>query len=155
MTAAYGAAQSYMVVTLEILHIAIAAAWFGHKLLVPGDIRRSVHAGETESEALLERLRRAERLGILTGLGTLLSGGALMWVIGIDAVDIGIWVGLGLVLSAIFLGVAMGRPASKRLREAVTQGDRVEATIAGGQVGRALGLEGLLWLGALTSMVVV
>jgi hypothetical protein len=143
-----------MIVTLEIVHIAIAAAWFGHKLLIPGDIRRSVHAGQSESEALLRRMKRAERLGIVTGLGTVLSGGALLWLVGVDTVAIGIWVGLGLVLAAIFLGATLGRPASKRLREAVSRGDRVEATIAGGQISRVLGLESLLWLGALTSMVV-
>jgi len=143
-----------MTVTLEILHIAIAAAWFGHKLLIPGDIRRSVHAGQAESEALLTRMRRAERFGIITGLGTLLSGCALMWVVGIDTVDVGIWVGLGLVLAALALGLTMGRPASRGLRAAITNGDRVDATIAGGQISRALGLESLLWLGALVSMVV-
>jgi hypothetical protein len=143
-----------MIVTLEIVHIALAAAWFGHKLLIPVDIRRAVHAGGSESEALLGRMKRAERLGILTGLGTLLSGGGLMWLVGIDTVDVGIWVGLGLVLAALVLGVTMGRPASRSLRDAVTNADRVGATIAGGQISRALGLESLLWLGALVSMVV-
>jgi hypothetical protein len=142
-----------MIVTLEIAHIAIAAAWFGHKLLIPGDIRRAVHIGSTEPEALLGSLRRAERFGILTGLGTLLSGGALMWLVGIDTVDIGIWVGLGLVLAALVVGATTGRPASRRLRDAISSGDRVEATIAGGQISRVLGLESLLWLGALTAMV--
>jgi hypothetical protein len=142
-----------MIVTLEIAHIAIAAAWFGHKLLIPGDIRRAVHIGSTDSEALLGRMRRAERFGILTGLGTLLSGGALMWLVGIDTVDIGIWVGLGLVLAALVVGATTGRPASRRLRDAISRGDRVEATIAGGQISRVLGLESLLWLGALTAMV--
>jgi hypothetical protein len=143
-----------MIVTLEIVHIAIAAAWFGHKLLIPGDIRRAVHSGSTESEALLGRMRRAERFGILTGLGTLLSGGALMWLVGIDTVEIGVWVGLGLVLAALFLESLTGRPASRRLRDAVSRGDRVEATIAGGRISRILGVESLLWLGALTAMVV-
>jgi hypothetical protein len=141
-------------VTLEIAHIAFAAAWFGHKLLIPGDIRRAVHAGGAESEALVGRMRRAERFGILAGLGTLLSGGGLMWLVGIDTVDVGIWVGLALVLAALVLGAMMRRPASRLLRNAVARGDRVEATIAGGQISRALGLESLLWLGALVSMVV-
>lgn len=141
-------------VTLEILHIAFAAAWFGHKLLIPGDIRRAVHAGGAESEALLGRMKRAERLGILTGIGTLISGGGLMWLVGIETVDIGVWVGLGLVVVALVVGVTTGRPASRLLRDAVARGDRVEATIAGGQVSRVLGLESLLWLGALVSMVV-
>jgi hypothetical protein len=143
-----------MVVTLEIVHIAFAAAWFGHKLLLPGDIRRAVHAGGSESEALLVRMRRAARFGILTGVVTLISGGALMWLVGLDVVDIGIWVGLFLVVGALLVGATMGRPASRNLRDAVTNGDRVEATIAGGQVSRVLGLESLLWLGALVAMVV-
>jgi hypothetical protein len=141
-------------VTLEIVHIAIAAAWFGHKLLIPGDIRKAVHAGGAESEALMGRMKRAERFGILSGLGTLLSGGALMWLVGIDTVDTGIWVGLGLVVVALIVGAMTGRPASRLLRDAVARGDRVEATIAGGQVSRVLGLESLLWIGALVSMVV-
>lgn len=141
-------------VTLEIVHIAVAAAWFGHELLIPSDIRRAVHAGGAESEALLGRIRRAERFGILTALGTLLSGGALMWLLGIDTMDMGVWVGLGLVLAALALRVTMRRPASRGLRDAVTSGDRVEATIAGGQISRAVGLEILLWLGALVAMVV-
>ena len=141
-------------VTLEIVHIAIAAAWFGHKLLIPGDIRRAVHAGGAESEALMGRMKRAERFGILSGLGTLLSGGTLMWLVGIDTVDTGIWVGLGLVVVALIVGAMTGRPASRLLRDAVGRGDRVEATIAGGQISRALGLESLLWIGALVAMVV-
>lgn len=143
-----------MIPALRILHIAIAAAWFGHKLLIPGDIRRSIHAGQTESEALVQRLKRAERLGQVTGVGTLLSGGVLMWAVGVDTVSVGIWVGLGLVLIAIFLGATMGRQASKELRDAVSKGDRVAAAVAAGQISRVLRIESLLWLGALVSMVV-
>jgi hypothetical protein len=143
-----------MIVAFEIAHIAIAAAWFGHKLLIPGDIRRSASAGADQAPAFLVRLRRAERLGVLTGLGTLLSGSALAWLVGVETVDIGVWVGLGLVLAAIATGAIVGRPASRRLREAVSNGDRVEATIAGRQVSQVLGVESLLWLGALTAMVV-
>lgn len=143
-----------MILTLRILHVAIAAAWFGHKLLVPADIRESVHAGQANAEALLRRLRRAERFGILSGLGTLLSGGALMWVIGVDTVSLWIWVGLALVLVAIGLGAAVARPASKRLRAAITRGDRVEATVAGRQINRVLGIEMLLWMAALATMII-
>lgn len=141
-----------MVLALDILHIVLAAAWFGHKLLIPGDIRRSVHSGQ--AEGLVERMRRAERFGILTGLGTLLSGGALMWAVGPETVSLWIWMGLGLVIVAIGTGAVVARPASKRLREAVNRADRVEATVAGRQINRVLGVESLLWLGALVTMVV-
>lgn len=143
-----------MTLTLTILHVAVAAAWFGHKLLVPADIRESVHAGEGEAEALVERLRRAERFGILSGLATLLSGAGLMWLIGPAAVSLWIWVGLALVIVAIAIGAAVGRPASKRLREAVSRRDRVAATVAGRQINRMLGIESLLWLGALVTMLI-
>lgn len=143
-----------MVLALQVAHIAIAAAWFGHKLLVPADIRQSVHAGQAEAEYLLRRLRRAERFGILSGAGTLISGGALMWAVGVETLSVWIWVGLGLVIVAIGIGVTVARPASLQLRDAVGRGDRVQATVVGRQINRALGIESLLWLGALVTMVV-
>lgn len=143
-----------MILTLRILHVAIAAAWFGHKLLVPADIRQSVHAGQSEAEALVARLRRAERFGILSGIGTLLSGGALMWAVGVETVSLWIWVGLALVIVAIGIGATVARPASKQLRAAVSRGDRVEATVAGRQINRALGIEMVIWMGALVTMLV-
>jgi hypothetical protein len=63
-------------------------------------------------------------------------------------------VGLGLVIVAMASGVAVGRPASKRLFDAVSNGDRVEATVAGAQLNRVLSVEGLLWVGALATMMV-
>jgi hypothetical protein len=142
-----------MLVALTAVHIAIAAAWFGHKLLIPGDIRRSVRLGNPEAEAFLARLGRAQRFGILTGLGTLLSGGVLAWTVGVASVRPGVWVGAGLVIVAIALGAIVARPASRRLIAAVQAGDRAGASRAGVQVGRVLGIESLLWLGALTAMV--
>lgn len=143
-----------MILVLTIAHVAIAAAWFGHKLLLPGDIRASVHAGQAEAGDLVLRLRRAARLGILTGLGTLVSGAALMWAVGVGTVSFWIWIGLALVISALVVGVLVARPAYKRLTTAVESGDRVAATVEGRQIGRALAAESLLWLGALTTMLV-
>ncbi|HWB89953.1 MAG TPA: hypothetical protein VG872_12205 [Acidimicrobiia bacterium] len=142
-----------MIPALTILHIAIAAAWFGHKLLIPGDIRRSAGAGQDEALALLRRLRRAERLGRLTGLGTVVSGGLLAWVVGIGKVGVATWVGAGLVVVAIAIGAVIARPAMKTLVAAAESGDRIAASVAGAQIGRVLGIESLLWLGALTAMV--
>lgn len=142
-----------MIAALTILHIAIAAAWFGHKLLIPGDIRASAGVRAEMGEPFLERLRRAERMGIATGLATLLSGAALWWAVGFDAVDPGVWVGAGFVLGAILIGATMGRPASQKLRAAIEAHDRVAATVAGARVNRVLGIESLLWIGALTAMV--
>lgn len=141
-----------MIFALTVIHIAIAAAWFGHKLLIPGDIRRSMHAGQDEWEALVARLTRAERFGVVTGLGTLMSGAVLMWAVGIEEVSLWIWVGAGLVLVAVGFGAVVARPASRQLKDAVAGGDRVAATVAGRQISRVLGVESLLWLGALVTM---
>jgi hypothetical protein len=142
-----------MVVALTAIHIAIAAAWFGHKLLIPGDIRRSAGADNAQAQAFLARLRRAQGFGILTGLGTVLSGALLAWVVGVESVGPGVWVGAGLVLAAIALGAIVARPASRRLADAVQTGDRVGVNRAGAQVGRVLEIESALWLGALLAMV--
>lgn len=142
-----------MIPALTVIHIAIAAAWFGHKLLIPGDIRRSAGAGQDEALALLRRLRRAERLGRLTGLGTVVSGGLLAWVLGIGTVGVATWVGAGLALVAIVIGAVVARPAMRRLVAAAESGERVAASLAGAQIGRVLGIESILWLGALTAMV--
>lgn len=143
-----------MILVLTIAHVAIAAAWFGHKLLLPGDIRTSVHAGQVEAEDFVSRLRRAQRFGILTGLGTLVSGAGLMWAVGVETVSYWIWIGLALVVGALAVGVLVARPASKRLAAAMVQGDRVAATVEGRQIGRALAAESVLWLGALATMLV-
>lgn len=77
-----------------------------------------------------------------------------MWAVGIETVSLWIWVGLALVIVAVGIGAVVARPASKRLRDAVSRGDRVEATVAGRQIGRVLEVESLLWLGALVTMLV-
>lgn len=143
-----------MVVTLKIIHIALAAAWFGHKLLVPGDIKASIRSQTTEAQVLVARLRRAERLGIATGVGTLIAGVALAYAVDASTVGYGVWVGATLVVAAIAVGAIFARPVSTRLRTAVASGDRVAATVAGNQLGRILGVEELLWIGALTGMVI-
>jgi hypothetical protein len=99
------------------------------------------------------RLKRAERLGMLTGLGTLVSSGALLWAVGADTVRLGVGVGIGLVLIAIVIGATVARPASFRLCEAVDSGDRAGAAAAGRQLIRVLGTASLLWIGALIGMV--
>jgi len=142
-----------MVVVLTVLHIALAAAWFGHKLLVPGDIKASTRA-DADPTAFVARLKRAERVGQLTGVGTLLAGVGLAFAVDASTVGYGVWIGATLVVATIALGAIAARPASNQLREAAVTGDRVSATVAGKRLNRILGLESLLWLGALAGMVI-
>lgn len=142
-----------MMVALRVLHVAVAAAWFGHKLLVPSDVRRSL-ASQTEAESLVVRLRKAELLGIVTGMGTLLTGGALVLAIGPQAVRTSVYVGLALVVAAIAIGAVVARPASLRLSESVGDGDLASAREAANRLTSVLVTESVLWSGALVTMVI-
>lgn len=139
-----------MTVFLRVLHIGTAAAWFGHKLLIPGDIRAGL-ADLATARTLVSSLDRAERLGQITGVGTLLTGGLLWWNVG--SVDTGVMVGAGLVVLAILAGVTVARPASNRLRDSVAGDDLTGARSAARRVMAVLGIESLLWVGALVAMV--
>lgn len=142
-----------MILVLRVLHVAIAAAWFGHKLLVPSDLRSSL-ASETEAQSLLVRLRKAEMLGIATGMGTLLTGGALVVAIGPQIVPTLVYVGLALVVAAIAVGAVVARPASQRLTKSVWDGDLVSAREAATRLASVLVTESVLWSGALITMLI-
>ncbi len=142
-----------MITLMKILHIAVAAAWFGHKLLIPSDLRSSLRDVET-AHRLMQRLARAEILGIATGLGTLLTGGLLVLLIGAASVGVGVWVGLGLVLTAIVIGAIVARPASNQLRSDVASGDLSAARRSGARLSQVLIAESLLWSAALIAMII-
>ncbi len=139
-----------MTVFLRVLHIGVAAAWFGHKLLVPGDLRASLDSTQS-GDQLIGRLERAERLGQITGVGTLLTGALLWWNVG--SVDTGVMVGAGLVVVAILIGATMARPASIRLKRAILDADMPAARSAGQRIVAVLTVESVLWVGALIAMV--
>ncbi len=142
-----------MIAWVKVLHIAVAAAWFGHKLLIPTDMKTSLDEPVAAGH-LITRLARAESLGIASGLGTLATGGLLVLLIGPGSVGGGVWVGLGLVLVAIALGAILARPASKRLRSAVVSGDLASARRSAGRLSQVLITESLLWSGSLIAMIV-
>ena len=141
-----------MIAALKIFHIAVASAWFGHKLLIPRDVRDSVHA--VDADRFVRRLKGAERLGIGSGLLTLLSGLALIyWGTGFADAPVLIYVGLGGALAMILVGALVARPASRRIVDGLNQGEVVAAAAAEPAFRRALLLENVLWVGVLTSMV--
>lgn len=143
-----------MLVATKLLHIAFAAAWFGHRLLIPGDVRRSVH-DMTDGEGLIRRMKKAERLGIGSGLGTLLTGiGLILLTDGFDDTPLNIYVGLGAVIAMFVVGAAVGRPAWNRIKASVEAGDVPQATAGIKPFVRALALENLLWILALATMLI-
>lgn len=137
---------------LRVLHVGVAAAWFGHKLLVPKDISSTVTTGMDETRALIPRLNRAERLGQVTGIGTLFTGLGLAWYLGFDTIAVTVWIGLGMVVLAIVIGATTARPASNRFRAAVAESDRPSAAREGRALSRVLALESLIWAVTLALM---
>lgn len=137
-----------------ILHITLAAAWFGQKLLVPRDVRNSVRNSETAS-LLVARVRRARNLGLVSGVGTLATGIWLVYLTtGFADAPIQTYVALGAVLAMFVVGAMAARPAWKQIEKAVREGDTPHAVGAAVGFGRALNLESLLWILALTMMVI-
>ena len=142
-----------LILALRVLHVAVAAAWFGHKLLIPSDLRRSL-GDQNQTTALLARLETAERLGIATGLGTLVTGVLLLIIIGPGVVAWTVYLGLGLVLTAIVIGATVARPASIELRRSVENGSLDAARPAARRLSAVLTTESLLWSAALVTMLI-
>lgn len=139
---------------VTIFHIAVAAAWFGHKLLIPRDVRVSVREPES-AMYLVDRMRRARTLGIVTGVLTLGTG---IWLVilttGFAEAPITIHIAMGAVIAMFFVGFLVGRPAWKRIENAITAGDTPAAVGGANSLNSALNLESLLWILALTMMII-
>lgn len=137
-----------------IVHILFASAWFGHKLLVPRDVRVSVRQEESAGY-LIERMGRAQRLGVVSGLGTLATGLWLMELTtGITDAAVETYIALGAVIAILVVGATATQPAWKRVRKAIEAGDIPAAAGGAGRFNRAINLESLLWVFALTMMVI-
>ncbi len=136
---------------LLIVHIAAAAAWFGHKLMIPRDIRGSL-ADHSQASAMIERVGAAAPLGIASALVTVASGVGLLVFNSWTASAL---LGLGIMaaLGAIAVGASGARRAWQSLVGAVEQEDLALAAAFGRRFSRAMGLENLLWLAALAAMV--
>ena len=141
-----------MLLIVKILHIAFAAAWFGHKILIPRDLRQSIH-NRHENMGLTKRMTRAERLGIVSGLGTLATG---FWLIslttGFATTPLRIWLGLAAVLAMFLVGGLVGSPAWRDVKAGLADNDLPRAVSRVGALIGALRLESLLWVLALTTM---
>lgn len=141
-----------MILITKIIHVAFAAAWFGHKLLVPRDIRASIHSRH-EHMGLIQRIVRAERVGIVSGVGTLVSGiGLIVLTTGVAEAPLRIWLGLAAVLAMFVVGAVVARPAWRDVRGGLEANDLPEAASRVGALVGALRLEALLWILALTTM---
>lgn len=152
MAALWRVALPAVVLLTKILHVAFAAAWFGHKLLIPRDVRHSIH-NRHEHLGLIQRVVRAERLGIFSGLGTLATGIALiLQTTGFADTPLRIWLGFAAVIAMFMVGALVGSPAWREVRTGLEANDLPHAVSRVGALIGALRLESLLWILALTTM---
>lgn len=139
--------------TLTIVHIAAAAAWFGHKLLIPGDVHASIRDVEGASR-FVARIGRARRHGVVAGVITIGTGVWLVYeVFGFSETPVRIWVGLASALAIFLVAIAIARPAWKRIRSGMENGDPASAASGVVRFRQSLMLENLLWVLALVTMV--
>ena len=137
---------------LLVVHIASAAAWFGHKLPIPRDIRVSVVAGGEAATTMVQRLTATAGLGIGSAVLTVLSGLGLLWNAGWSSSTL-LGVGILAAIGAIVLGAVAARPAWTGLAAAVSSGERELAGAYGRRFSRYLHFENVLWLVALAAMI--
>jgi hypothetical protein len=136
---------------LLVVHIAAAAAWFGHKLMTPHDIRGSL-SDHGQASAMIERVGAAAPLGIASALITVASGVGLLVLNSWTATAL-LGVGIMAALGAIAVGASSARRAWRSLVGAVGKDDLALAAAFGRRFSRAMALENLLWLAALAAMV--
>ena len=139
---------------VTIIHIAVAAAWFGHKLLIPRDVRTSVREPES-GKYLVDRMRRARTFGIAAGVLTLGTG---IWLVtltsGFAEAPVTIHIAMGAVIAILLVGLLVARPAWKRIASAIADGDTPAAVGGAKSLNSALHLESLLWILALAMMII-
>ncbi len=143
-----------MIEVVTIVHIAVAAAWFGYKLLIPRDVRVSVREPE-RGKYLVDRIRRARTFGTVAGLLTLGTG---IWLVtlttGFGEAPVTIHIAMGAVIAMLLVGLLVERPAWKRIASAISAGDTPAAVGGANSFNSALNLESLLWILALSMMVI-
>ncbi|MCI0677993.1 MAG: hypothetical protein L0Z63_02985 [Actinobacteria bacterium] len=99
-------------------------------------------------------MERAQRLGLLTGAGTLATGIILVLLRGPSAIPRWTFAGLALVIAMFAIGAVIARPAWIRFKTSVESGDRPSAQNAADTLSRALNIESVVWVAALTTMVI-
>jgi len=137
---------------LRVVHVLVAAAWFGHKLLVPHDLREVATAPAAADAAFVRRLERAQVLGIASGVATLATGLGLYVWIGPGVVSSPIHIGLAVAIGMFAVGAGVARPGWDRLKAGMEAGDSGAIAAGATRLSRSLVLESGLWIVVLVTM---
>lgn len=139
-----------------ILHFACMAVWFGSSITLPGRIRRGLTLGEAEAKFTVNEVARAQRLSIIFGILTFVTGLLLISTIGgFRGLRMSINVGMGLTLAILFLEIVVQRPTWNRIGKIILEGgDRTLIQPLKTRIAMTSGITQLLWLIVLVSMVI-
>ena len=140
---------------LRYLHILATSIWFGATLLLSGDIRRSLAAGNSHGKLLIDRVNRTVAITSLTGILTLLSGVAMVLQSGGFAnLPFRLLFGFCLTILLLALGILGMRPLWARMRQLITNGhDDAELRSLSKAITTLSGISHLLWVTILGLMV--
>ena len=142
-----------LALVLRFLHILAAASWLGAALWTAGDVRRTLAQGQPFVNALAARSRPALRLDLWAGIGTLVTGAALVGFLYSGMPRAGILVGFAAAAVRLVLLLAVTIPAMRSVSESVARGDLAAAAVPAGKVAMISGIGHLLWAIALVGMV--
>ena len=141
---------------LVVLHICLAAMWFGAPMMMGSVLKRSAAAGPA---AFAAGARVANRMALLGGIGcvgALLTGLSLVFMVygGLSRLPIPFHVALSMVLLGVVLSLGAIWPATRRLALAA-QAEGYSPSSAGStlkQLTMMSGVNHTLWLGSLICM---
>jgi hypothetical protein len=139
---------------LRFVHILLMAAWFAPHLFMAGDARRTIEGGG-DLGLLRGRLALAGRVGGASGTLTLLTGVALIFLVGgFGAVSPAIHVGLLLGLAMWFVGLLGTGGTARKIDAAIAAGATKEALLPlARRLSMFTGIFHLLWVVTLLLMV--
>ncbi len=116
-----------MIISLvRIVHFLSMAVWFATPLMVSGDLKRTIARGKPHTDAVVARAERTLFIATLGAIGTIVSGLALLFMLGgFKQMPPRIHAGFGLALITFGVEFFVLKPAIGRVGEQL-EGDAVK-----------------------------
>ncbi len=139
----------------KILHVMVMAIWFGARLGTTRDLKNSLSLGGEHLEPLAGRMARANKIDMVAGVATLLTGHQLIMALGgMGDVKVGVHIGMTLGIVMLLLsGLGLRGKVNGILSLASEDGEPEAARAKVGGYAALLGIWHLLWLAGLVVMV--
>lgn len=142
------------ILIVKVLHVALAAGWFGVGLSVPGDVRRTIALGPPHLGPLHARLLRTGMIARISAITTILSGIALVLMMGgFGTVQHRFHAAIALAVVTAGVGITMGKLAEKIVAAGENASPETLSPYAK-KIAALSGIHHLLWLTILVLMIV-